>query len=253
MALPEGINFDVKPKVGSFGTKVINQLRKNPRDKCTIVSIYPREINDFKPTLFPGRFVIPAAPENDFSILVVEGSSYYLASRLENQPPTEVQVGSVELAESIIKDSIPSMNLVSANSRPGVFYIIGAYDRNNIRNYVDDDINSPTYGKKFDEFLADAKIQQSRYFTAVIDEADYFWSASQGNPKTIPADAKLAAKLLGLDKVKPWMSNVVASNLEPCPYCGEMINLNFPICKYCHNTVNKTKASELDQLFKELK
>lgn len=244
--MPEGIDFGASPKVGSFGTKVIHQLPKNPRDKCTIVSIYPREIVDVKPTLFPGRFVIPAAEQGDFSLLVVEGSSYYIASRIERQPPTEIQVGSVALAESIIKDSIPSMNLVGENRKPGVFWIPGDYNRNNIHQYVHDD------GKSFSDLLNTAKVWQSNYFAAVIDEADYFWAASQGNPKVIPEDAKLAAKILGLDKTKPWMSNQVASNLDACPYCGEMINLNYPICKFCHHTVNKAKSDELDKVFKGL-
>lgn len=249
----EGIDLGIKPKLGSIGTKVIHQLPKNPRDKSTIVSIYPREIVDVKPTLFPGRFVIPAAGLNDFSLLVIESSSYYLASRLERQPPTEIQVPSNVLAESIIHDSIPTMNLVTSVKRPGVFWIPGAYDRNNIRKYVDDYPESPSYGRTFDDLLTTAKHWQQEYFTAVIDEADYFWAKTNGDPRSIPADAKLAAKLFGLEKTKPWMSNIIASELSSCPYCGEMINLTYPVCKFCHNTVNKSKADELDQLFKELK
>jgi len=246
--MPEGIDFTgygsaAVKEVGTIGKVVVRQLPKNPRDKATIVSIYPREIVDFKPTLFPGRFIISAAEIGDFSLLVVEGSSYYIASRNERQPPNEIQVSSVVLAESIIKDSVPSMNLVSANRRPGVFWIPGDYDRNNIHKYVHDD------GRSFSDLLNTAKVQQMEYFTEVINEADYFWAASNGSPKSIPQDAKLAAKIMGLEKNKPWMANQIASELSPCPACGEMINKVYPVCKFCHNVIDKDKAKELNLVF----
>lgn len=240
----EGIDLGIRPEVGSVGKKVIHQLPKNPRDKTTIVSVYPREIVDIKPTLFPGRFVIPAAPDNDFSLLVLESSSYYQASRIEKQPPNEFQVLSNVLAESIIKDSIPTMNLVSANARPGVFHIPGAYDKISILKYVDD-----YTGKTFEQLLTNARTQQRAYFTLVIDEADYFWAKTNGDPRSIPADAKLAVRIFGLEKSKPWMSNHIAADNSPCPACGEMINKIYPVCKFCHNVIDKEKAKELDLVF----
>lgn len=240
-----GYRADTEVPLGSMNKRVLNLLPKNPMDKTTIVSIYPKEIVDVKPTLFPGRYIIPAALDNDFSLLIIEGASYFLPSMVGNQAPNEVQVNSMMLAESILHDTIPCMNLVTSNVRPGVFSVPGEYNRISILNYVHAD------GRKFSELLKLAHEWQHNYWTAVIDEADYYWSKSNGNPKTIPDDAKLAARILGVEKVKPWMSNVVASELVNCKACGEMINPSFPVCKFCHSVVNPDLAKKLNIVFAE--
>lgn len=234
-----GYKSETSEVIGSVGKTVLIPLPKNPMDKSTIVSIYPKEIVDIKPTLFPGRFVVPAADDNDFSLLVVSGSSYYLPSPIENQPPTEVQVNSWSLAQSILNDSIPSVNLATSNARPGVFAIPGEFNKITILHYVHSD------GRKFSELLEVARAWQRNYWTALIDEADYYWSKG-ANPKNIPDDAKMAAHIMGLEKVKPWMSNLVASSLINCMACGEMINPAFPVCKHCHAIVNVDLAKKLD-------
>jgi hypothetical protein len=50
----------------------------NPLDKCTIVSLYPKEICDVKPTVFPHTFRTEKAPsKGDFSITVIGPSSWW--------------------------------------------------------------------------------------------------------------------------------------------------------------------------------
>lgn len=234
-----GYKSGVGDPIGNIGKRTINLLPKNPMDKTTIVSIYPREVVDIKPTLFPARFVIPAAPIDSFSLFIVEGASYFIPSQIAKQPPTEVQVNSMMLAESILRDSIPSMNLVSATHRPGIFAIPGEYNRITILKYTHAD------GRKFQDLLEAAKEWQQAYWTDIMNEADYFWSSSNGNPKAIPDDAKLAAKILGMEKTKPWMNNVVASELTNCVACGEMINPKFPVCKFCNRVIDQKKYDEL--------
>lgn len=238
-----GYRSGIGEQIGSSGKQVITLLPKNPMDKTTIVSVYPREIVDIKPTLFPGRFTIPPAGQNDFSLLIISGASYFIPSQIEKQPPTEVQVNSMMLAESILHDSIPTMNLVTSAARPGVFCIPGEYTKHTILAYKHAD------GRSFQELLETAKNWQQNYWVSVIEEADYFWSKSSGNPKTIPDDARLAAKILGVEKVKPWMNNVVASELTNCKACGEMINPAFPVCKFCHSIIDPEKAKLLNLKF----
>lgn len=237
-----GYRSDAGQVVGSIGKRVLNLLPKNPMDKTTIVSVYPREIVDVKPTLFPSRFVVPAAGFNDFSLLIIEGASYFIPSMIEKQPPTEVQVNSMMLAESILHDSIPSMNLVTSESQPGVFCIPGEWTRKTIKDYAHAD------GRTFVQLVELARTWQQNYWKSVIDEADYFWSQG-ANPKVIPDDAKLAAKILELDKVKPWMNNVVASELVPCIACGAMKNPIYPICQVCRTVNNPDQVKALGLVF----
>jgi len=240
-----GYKSESGPTVGSIGKRTIQLLPKNPMDKTTIVSIYPRQVVDTKPTLFPSRFVIPAALQGDFSILIVEGASYFIPSPVERQPPTEVQVNSMMLAESILHDSIPTMNLVQQGARPGLFAIPGEWTKKTIISYIHAD------GRSFHDLLETAKEWQKNYWVAVMNEADGFWAKSNGDPKVIPDDARIAAKFLGLEKVKPWMSTTVASELIPCIACGTMINNNVPVCKECHAIVKPELAKTLGIKFSE--
>lgn len=243
MDLPAPFDFgaSMNSPINTQGRIVIRTLPKNPMDRCTIVSVYPREIVYDNPTVFPRRHVIPAGSADDFSILVIESGSFFIASQIEKQPPTEVQVNSAQLVESIIKDSVPTMSLASVSSSPGVFWCYGQYDKKSIYHYIE-----PVTLKKFEQLLNEARARQLNYWKDIVDDADYLWSASSGNPHAISDDARLAAKVLGLEKSKPWMANTIATELAPCPACGEMVNHMYAICKYCHNIINIEKAKNLN-------
>lgn len=225
--------------IGTIGKQMINLLPRNPMDVTTIVSIYPRDIIDEKPTMFPARYVIKAAPIGGFSLTHIKGASFFIPSSIERQPPTEVQVNSMALTESILRDSIPTMNLVTAGHRPGIFAIPGNHDKITVNLYKHAD------GRTFKELLEMANEWQQAYWADVMNEADSFWASTNGNPKSIPEDARLAAKILGMEKSKPWMNNVIASEMSNCRACGEMINPAFPVCKHCHAILDVKKAEEL--------
>jgi hypothetical protein len=228
------------------GRKVIHQLPKNKFDRATIVSIFPKIILEVKHTIFPGRFEIPAADKDDFSILVIESSSYYKPSTIEKMPPTEIQVNAAALAESIVNDYLTAVWMSSKGSRsPGLFWIPGEWTKKTILGYTAED------GTTFAQLLENSRASQKVWFKLLVDAADELWARSGGNPKAIPEDSKMGAEVLGIEKSKPWMQNTIASTLSNCPSCGSMVNLNFPVCHVCKAIINKEKAKELDLVFSE--
>ena len=228
----------------NIGKKVIYPLPKNPADRATIVSVFPKEIDEIKPTIFPRRFIIPAAADKEFSLLVLEGASVFRASTIDRMPPTEIPINALELARSIVDDYLNSTWLSSRGARcPGIFYIPGEYNNKTIFKYIHSD------GRTFDKMLIDYREIQKKWFVEVMNAADEFWARTNGNPRSIPEDARVAATILGLENTKPWMSNVVQSELDNCPSCGEMINTLYPVCRYCHAVIDKKKAEELNLTF----
>lgn len=227
---------------GNINRKVIHTLPKNINDKCTIVSLFPREIVETKPTTFPGRFVIPAAPENGFSLLVVDPASYYLASQNPRQPPNEFQINSALLANSIVQDYINSIAWASPGKRPGVFWINGAHDEVSILHSKDEN------GVPFLTRLKMEEQIQKDWFLEVVKQADSLWARSNGNPTSIMEDARVGALRYGL-KDKPWMGDAVASELKNCFSCGELVNYSYPTCKHCKAIINPEKAKELNLMF----
>lgn len=226
------------------GKRIFQRLPKNPMDKCTIVSIYPRAIEENKPTIFPQNYRIEAAPRGGFSLLVVDGASYFTQPMMEGQPPNEIQINAAQLADSIVKDFLNSIWLSNSGGRgPGLFFIPGEYTEKTILTAKDYN------GKTFNELMEVAKARQKAWFTELMNAADELWARTNGNPRAVPDDARLAAIELGVEKSKPWMENTVAAQLDRCPACGEMVDLNYPVCKGCKAVINKKKAEELGLIF----
>lgn len=214
--------------MGSFGAfnrrKDVIRMPVNPMDKCTIVSVYPFEINEVKHTIFPGRFIIPGAKENDFEILVVGPSSWFKEME-EGQPSIEIPNSSIQIAESVIKDYMNGLvGCNMADSTPGLFFVPGAFTKEQIaKNCIAE--------------LAIARGKQKNYWNSLVKMADVDWSRTNGNPLSISDLARLAANLLGLDK--PWLRDFSNVQLEKCPACGQLVDIQFPICQHCHTIINE--------------
>lgn len=220
--------------------RVINRLPVNPQDKSTVVSILPKIINEYKPTIFPSRFIIPAAKLDDFEILVIEPASWYLANVNEGMAPTEIQVNSAQLAKSIVTDYCNGIFLCNMRDiMPGLFWVLGAHNRISVLTSTDE------HGKTFQELIKEEREKQKRWYMANVQVADSLWARSNGNPLAISDDARLAAEVLQL-KDKPWMQDQQTVQMVNCRACGELINKSFPVCKHCHAIVDTAKAKELN-------
>jgi hypothetical protein len=221
----------------------INRLPRNPLDKCTIVSVYPRQLIEEKPTMFPGRFVIPAAPENDFSLLVVGGSSWF-REMTDDQPMLEIPISSVSVAEGIIRDYSNSLlGYVPDKAAPGIFFIPGEFTKKTIITYKNE-----VTGKTFLDLLNAAKTKQKEWFGNLVRIADTLWSRTNGNPLTISDDAKMAAQYLKLND-KPWLADFQSIQKEACKACGNLVNPMYPVCPNCKAIINAEKAKELGLSF----
>ena len=241
-----GIGEDVKAH-GSQGRQVIFLLPKNPADKSTLVSIIPKVIKETKHTIFPSTYVIPKAPLDGFALLTVGSASWFMMNQNEKLPPIEVQVNSWQLAESICLDynsGVLECNMY--DQMPGLFCIPGEWDEESILRFVD-----KRSGRKFDQMLVDARHKQKNWLMALVAQSDGDWAQSGGNPRVISDDARMAAGILKLDK--PWMKDYQAFEMSNCPYCGELVNPKFPVCKHCNRTINAEAAAALDKMFSGMK
>jgi hypothetical protein len=204
---------------------------KNELDKCTVASIYPRQIIVRNHTIFPGLFVVPAGSVEHPGLLVVESSSWFKTDYNTNDD-TEVVVGSPSIARSIIDDyarGLPNYN--GAESMPGLFFVTGERDEDYILEHCQKQI-------------ADAERKQNNWYMSLVRQADTLWARANGNPLAISDDARLAAELLGL-KDKAWMQDFKTLELTNCPACGTPRNTNFPMCANCKTIIDKDKFASL--------
>lgn len=192
---------------------------KNPMDKCTVVSIYPKDISETKCTIEPGIFQLKAGTYENPSLLVVGASSWWKDIDAE-QPMVEIPNGSIQIAESIIKDY--SNGLLGCNmsdAMPGLFFVLGSVSVVEIKS---------KYKIKLDE----VKIKQDNWYKILVKLADSLWARAGGNPLAISDDMRLAARSLNLND-KPWLKDYNIMEMIKCKACGSLKNPMFPVCPTC--------------------
>jgi hypothetical protein len=211
----------------------------NPLDLSTIVSIYPKLIDERKPTIQPGRFIIKAGTIESPAILVVGPSSWWKEID-EEQPLLEIPNSSIQVADSIVKDYCSGLlGFSAADSAPGIFWIPGEFKT-----------IAEVKKQHLDKFN-NAVARQKRYYENLVKLADSLWARTNGNPLTISDDMRLAARELQLTGQKDWMQDFVTLGQTNCPACGHLVNPLYPVCSNCHNVIDKEKAKALGIVFAE--
>ncbi len=226
-----------EPVFGSLGRKTRRVIRApvNPMDKCTVVSIYPRTIDEVKPTIQPGRFHIDAGSYEEPAILVVSTSSWWKETDPE-QPLLEIPQQSIQVADSIVRDWANGLFQCNmGDTMPGLFYVPG--DRNTDEIRVIKNKNDVL-------LLDDAQAKQKRWYGALVEAADTLWVRSNGSPRSISDDMRLAAQDLGLTN-KPWLADFATLQLEKCPACGQLRDAEFPVCQHCKTIVNQDQYDRM--------
>lgn len=213
----------------NFRKKTIRST-PNPLDKCTVVSIYPRDIKEHKVSIQPGYFFIPKGTIEKPSVLVMGPSSWWREID-EFQPLFEVTHSSIQMANALINDYTLGMLGVKDNAKPGLFFVQGAHTSNEIlKNYTKE--------------LESARLRQQNYYLNLIKMADTGWAKSNGNPLTIGDDMRMAAIELNL-RNKDWMADFQSMEMIRCSACGFMRNPLYPMCGNCKTIVDVEKAKQL--------
>lgn len=207
-----------------FTNSLLNSRRlirsvKNPMDRCTIVSILPKEINEIKYTIEPGKFHLDPGLFESPSILVVGSSSWWKDIDVE-QPMLEIPVSSIQIADSVIKDYCNGMlGCDMGESMPGLFFVLGEHNKLDIK-------------MRFKEELNKAKTKQDNWYRILVRLADSLWARSNGNPLVISNEMRMAANALNFNE-KPWLKDFQTSELVRCKACGGLRNPEYPICPTC--------------------
>ena len=226
-------------QVGEFNYHFASRRRlmhspKNPMDKCTIVSILPKIIDESKWTIAPAKFHIEPGTYDNPAVLVVGGASWWRELDLD-QPMLEIPVGSVQLAESIVKDYCNGMIGCDMDmSMPGLFFVLGV-------------VNPIEVKMKYRDKLNDVKMRQDNWFKVLVNMADALWARGNGNPLAIDDTMRLAARGLNLDD-KPWLRDFALIQLVKCRACGAMKHPDFPVCSTCR-AIDMTHPNAKDLKF----
>ena len=202
-----------------FNRRRIIRSAKNPLDKCTVVSIFPKEIHADKETVDPGHFVIPSGTFDEPGVLAVGTSSWWKDIDI-NQPMQEIVVGSIQMANSIINDYCNAvLGSDMSSAMPGLFFVTGVKTAKEVKS---------DYKKK----LTEVKDKQDNWYRVLVKMADILWARTNNNPIVIADEMKLAAESLGL-KEKAWLRDFVLMEKVNCKACGSLKDPKYPVCQVC--------------------
>lgn len=208
----------------------------NPSDKCTIISIYPKQIHEKKITLQPGEFTIEPGSYENPSLLLIGPSSWWRDVG-EDEPLLEIPHSSAVMAESIIRDWMNG--LLAANgvdTGPGIFWLPGNVQPNELIG-------------KYKSQLDKAQGNQIRYYQQLVKLSDALWARTNGNPLSVPDDARLACAELQLNR--EWTQQFARPEVIKCIACGSMRNPAYPICPTCKAVVDKSAFEKMGLKFAE--
>lgn len=212
----------------------MHRAPRNSLDICTVVSIFPKAVVEYKPTLEPNTWVIPAGSMEKPGICVVTGASWW-KDYDPDQPILEVMNSSIQIAESIVRDycnSILGCNMSTA--MPGLFFVEGKHTSEEIKI-------------RFSLKLAEVNLRQMSWYKELVRLADSLWTRANGNPLVIWEEMKTAALALNLTE-KAWLKDHQQSELVRCFACGNMRNPAYPICPTC-KVVDQTHPLSKDLKF----
>jgi hypothetical protein len=200
--------------------KIETEKSFNPLE-ATVISLFPLEITEMKPGLYPGYYIIPPAPLGDISYLVVGDAIFYQDTK--NEQRIMVKTPFHVMAESIVHDFVINhIARIPEEAEPGLFWVPGGY-----------------YGKefikeKFADEIASAEKKQNRWFEELVRFADDVW-ARTGRTSSANQLQRLAAQRLSL--ARPWILRT-GSSVNTCPYCKEEVAFGATKCPKCREILD---------------
>lgn len=187
--------------------------------KCTVVSIVPFLIEEQKPTLVPGKFVIQPAKNNIPQVLVVSDSFYHVYIDQDRKPIKQIAPAAT-VARSIVEDYCNAQLGVEQDKNPGLFFI-------------EMELTSSDVMRNHAPRLAVAIEEQKRWLISICQIADNDWQRYHQH-NVISAFQRTAAEIIGWRAAEhPWMSPATTMKSNPCPSCKLTAVEGTVVCSHC--------------------
>lgn len=221
----------------------------------TVVSIFPRELIENKPSVSPNEYRIPAClsvegksyPDIDpVTVLIADASTQFYKGWNEWIPAV---VPSEQLAQDIVRSFFISNLEVTPGGEqpigPGLFSVTGAYDREEkiAREGYNNEKAAAWVKKEFPDELKKASRGQDLWFQLLVRRADNEWNRTR-NSRSISDVHRAAAKRLGVER--DWTKDIILSEVTKCPACRQSVDPLAIVCPICKHVINPSALKKLN-------
>ena len=202
-------------------------------DVCSLVSIVPFLISEFKPGIYPGRFVInPCLDPNKPEILQV-GTSIHFVPQFngdEELPAIVVKSTCKDVATAVVNDYMSGQMDVNEECRPGLVFVPGK-------------ITSKEFAVHHVQTLLNMKKYQSNWFGMLVRHADNDWNRYK-NHKVISDNQRFACLALGLER--EWLTPNFEAVPIKCPSCLTNCMPQAVVCANCRCILKPEEYKKLE-------
>jgi hypothetical protein len=196
-------------------------------DPCTLVSIVPFIINEFKPGIYPGRFVIPPCMDDNTPEFLKIGASVHFVSQFNGDdelPAIVIKTTAREMAVAVVSDYMQAQMDVTEDCRPGLIWIPGAQEEISAAEHKG------------------MKQKQLRWFGKLVQRADNDWNRYKNN-KVISDNQRFAARALGYER--DWLNPSIEEVPVKCPSCFTNVDPRAVVCANCRFVLDKKRHEEM--------
>lgn len=200
--------------------------------KATIVSLHPMPINEHKPGMSIPYISIPAAPKDDFVVLVIEDASHGVYMDSE-RGTLSVPEPAPDFAEHIVNDFLAAQigRNTETGAQPGVFWVDGALTKDEVK-------------KQHAAKLALALKKQILWFEGLVKRADDDWATVRRHDHISEVQRRAA---VALNLQREWL--VVSGQMgnETCPACSTVLPNPVPVlCPNCRLVLDKARYATME-------
>ena len=195
--------------------------------QATVVSLLPYPIlSEHKPGLFPAHYNIPAAPEGEMGVLVVNDGQRGVY--LDQERGSELMIVSGEvIAKSLVEDYVLSQPGQDQTAGPGLFWVKGVHTAKEI-------------AEKFSKKVSTAVETQKDWWKRLVRLADDTWQHSHIIAQIGDLD-RTACRQLGLKR--DWLDDSPDA-ITKCPVCTTLISRLAMKCFACQSVVDPVRFKE---------
>lgn len=199
---------------------------------CTVISVYPMPIEEYKPGLQPDLFKLAGCKnDNEPSILRVGNATdrRFVAApeEVSKSGCIDVPVFSEVVAKSIVMDFRMAAPFASDVAYPGLYYVEGTPSAEQI--------------VKSAEHRAACNAQML-WFMRIVKEADDIWQKHKQH-RFINDIMRIAATRLNL--VKEWNTAPEDIKTIKCVACQQFVSSDAIVCSHCNVVLQPEKYKNL--------
>jgi hypothetical protein len=206
---------------------------------CTVASIIPWNLSEYKPGLIPGHYFISKSDTHTPTCIYITNKTIHYVYLDDTRGSLPARDPSDEVAASIVRDYVASQLGVDENASPGIFWVPGYHEPAELLT-------------NFSDKMKQVQKSQSNWFLNLCKIADDDWTRYHKH-NVISDFQRVAANMIGWNPEQhEWMratineiNNEPKEQMKACVACNSPVSEKAIVCSVCRCILNPEAFKKL--------